>query len=85
MGFKQSFPPETSRLISRFSYYGPGALRDNLEYQGRAEPGSATSDPVWFIANYLYDSRGNLEAILHADGDNEFNNVWDNRAILSYS
>lgn len=80
--FAGLLPDETSlNLISRFAYDGDG----NLQFYGRADPGSLTSEAAWFIARYAYDGDGNVTEILHADGDNEFDNVFDDRASLSYS
>jgi len=55
-----------------------------LQFQGFAEPGSATSGNLWQIREFTYSS-GNLITILWADGNQLFDNVWDDRAALSYS
>lgn len=50
-------------------------------YIGEAAPGSATSAAVWRIQRIT-----NADSTIEwADGDGDFNNVWDNRASLSYS
>jgi hypothetical protein len=50
-------------------------------YIGHAVPGSVTSGGVWRIKRLT-----NSDAtVLWADGDGNFNNVWDDRASLSYS
>lgn len=49
-------------------------------YIGKAAPGSSESDPVWQIQKVVGDTSG-----IYADGDAEFNNVWADRASLSYS
>jgi hypothetical protein len=51
-------------------------------YIGRAVPGSLTSSPVWQIKRV--DPTVGI-VILWADGDNEFDNVWDDYLLLSYS
>jgi hypothetical protein len=53
-------------------------------YIGKAAFGSAKSAAVWQIQRLVYTG-DNLTDILWADGDTEFDNVWDNRAGLSYS
>jgi len=53
---------------------------DGYTYIGLAEPGSATSQNVWFICRI--DSTGNQ---LHADGNDKFDNVFDNYSTISYS
>lgn len=49
-------------------------------YHGLAKPGTATSAAAWRIL--AEDTSGN---ILYADGDDNFDNVWDNYSSLSYS
>ncbi len=55
-----------------------------LEYIGYAKPGTATSAASWQIKKISY-SGNNTTSILFADGNTKFDNVWDNRAALSYS
>jgi hypothetical protein len=52
-------------------------------YIGRAVPGTATSAASWEIRKLL--TLGNNVEILWADGDGNYDNIWDNRASLSYS
>lgn len=52
-------------------------------YIGRALPGSATSSAVWQIMRLTF-SGGLLTAVEWADSNDNFDNVWDNRASLSY-
>lgn len=52
-------------------------------YIGEATPGTATSSATWRIKRV--DSATITAEILYADGDDSFDNVWDNRAALSYS
>lgn len=53
-----------------------------VTYVGKAPIGSLTSAAVWQIMKI--DETSGL-AITWANGTNEMNNVWDNRASLSYS
>ena len=53
-----------------------------VTYIGTANPGTATSAASWQIKKI--DST-NPTSILFADGDSSFNNVWNDRASLSYS
>jgi len=71
----------TAKYTSRFAYNSDG----DLEYYGIAVAGSATSEAVWQIRKYFYDSDGNLISVVFADGDTKYNNIWDNRTSLSYS
>jgi hypothetical protein len=54
-------------------------------YVGFAEPSSLTSDPVWKIMRLDYSAGGDLIDRLWADGDTNFDNIWNNRTTLSYS
>lgn len=54
----------------------------NTTYIGKAPIASATSSAVWQIAK-LDTSSGMVKT--WADGDSQFNKIWDNRDSLSYS
>lgn len=56
----------------------------NLIYYGLSAMGSATSAAVWQIRKFTY-SGSNVIDESWANGNNYFNNIWDNRASLSYS
>lgn len=56
----------------------------NPVYIGEAVPGSLTSEAKWKIKKLTY-SGDNVSSILWADGNNKYDNIWDNRAILDYS
>lgn len=53
-----------------------------LTYIGNAVPGSATSDNVWQIKRL--DTTSGFKK-RWADGNDNFDNIWDNYASLSYS
>lgn len=52
-------------------------------YRGEAYPGSATSSAVWRIQRITIT--GDDIAIEWADGSDALNQVWDDRASLTYS
>lgn len=52
-------------------------------YLGDAPVGSSESSPRWRIQKLTFASGG--VTILFANGSTEFNQVWSNRASLSYS
>lgn len=52
-------------------------------YIGSAEPGSATSSASWRIQKILIS--GSITTLSWADGDLNFNNIWDDRGSLTYS
>ena len=56
----------------------------NVFYRGDAASGSLESDPVWRISRvFMYEDGENIE-ITFADGNTNFDNIWDNRTILNY-
>lgn len=54
-----------------------------VAYIGEAVPSATTSQALWRIKKI--DSTTNPKTIFFADADDKFDNVWDNRASLSYS
>ncbi len=54
-----------------------------VTYVGRAAPSSPTSLAVWQIKKL--ETSGNVFSVSFADGNGNFDSVWDNRASLSYS
>jgi hypothetical protein len=50
-------------------------------YFGKADVGSDTSDAVWQVKKFTIATG----IFTHADGNASFDNVWDNRASLTYS
>lgn len=53
-----------------------------LIYLGLAAPGSASSAAVWQVTRFD-TTVGVIQT--YADGNTNFDNIWDNRASLSYS
>jgi hypothetical protein len=54
----------------------------NIEYIGIAPIGSATSAAVWKIKRVNYTTGTVIE---YADGNENFDNIFDNRESLTYS
>lgn len=54
-----------------------------VTYLGKAVPSSITSAAVWQIQRISVS--GTITAIELADGNAKFDNIWNNRASLSYS
>lgn len=54
----------------------------NVEYIGKAAIGTLTSAASWQIRKVDINTG---TVITYADGDEEFNNIFDNREALSYS
>ncbi len=74
---KLAFPVRTALKYEEAS--------STVTYIGEASFRSSTSSPVWRIKRITYGSAPASITIEWADGDDEFDNVWDNRASLSYS
>lgn len=53
-------------------------------YYGLAAPGALTSDSAWQIREETLDSQGRTIAIKFAGSTLEYNQIWDNRAVLTY-
>ena len=60
------------------------SINSNLIYIGRSNSIlSDTSVAEWRI--YRYDSEAGTIVLIYADGNQNFDNVWDNRESLIYS
>ena len=75
-----NFPYSDSDLSFRADYVGGS---DPI-YIGRAIPGSLTNEAKWQIQKITYDVNGNPTSGLYAGDENDYDNIWDNRATLSY-
>jgi hypothetical protein len=64
--------------------YDQDADPPTVAYLGKANPGTTTSQALWQIQKLTFSVDGDVST-QWADGDASFNNVWDNRASLSYS
>lgn len=71
-------------------YYDMGSLVKRVDeasatvtYIGQAQDGSSIGNAVWQIQRIT--SSGGATEIEWADGNNNFDNVWDDRASLTYS
>lgn len=85
-------------IITNITNNGPGApveeemyteqvdfVTDDLIYRGWATPGSTTAQAVWRIKRITFVGPENDVVQEWADGNTEFDNIWDNRASLFYS
>lgn len=64
--------------------YDQDADPPSYAYLGHAVPGTATSAATWRIQKLTFGAGGDVST-QWADGNSNFDNVWDNRASLSYS
>jgi hypothetical protein len=58
-------------------------VNNNTTYQGYALPGSKTSDPVWAIQKAVTDK--GTTSYLWAEGNKDFDKIWDKRMELNYA
>jgi len=80
VNIKGSYPVQN---VKPFIYISNVDKSDpNNIYIGLAMPNSKDSDAAWFIIKYEYSS--GQEKIRFANGNNEFNKIWDNRNIYNY-
>ena len=61
--------------------YGSNGL---IEFVGRTLPNTGKGEAKWQIKKLTYDGR-KITDIQYAGGTNAFNQIWNNRASLSYS
>lgn len=59
------------------------AVSSSVTYIGVAKIGTATSSATWQISKV--NVSGTVTSLTYADGNDNYDNIWDNRASLSYS
>jgi hypothetical protein len=75
--------PGSLALTTRSDTIDPSVFPE-VTYRGDALPGVATSAASWRVQRLTTQSDGDI-AIVFADGNDNFDNIWDNRLSLSYS
>lgn len=55
----------------------------SITYLGKADPGTGAASALWQIQRIT--TSGTTTTVEFADGNSDFDNVWNNRASLSYS
>lgn len=70
-----------SNLALQLDYSGGS----NPIYIAIAKPGTATSTAKWQIKKLTFDGNNNITKIEYANGSPNFDQIYDNRASLSYS
>jgi len=58
-------------------------VNDNLIYKGEAYVGSSSANPVWRIHRLTIGNDGDVTDE-YADGDANFDNIWNDRTGLTY-
>lgn len=75
--------PGSVTLTTRTDTIDPDVV-PTVTYRGDALPGTAESSPTWRIQRMTQQSDRDIE-ILFEDGDDDFNNRWDQRLSGVYS
>ena len=80
---------EVSMIRSEpFAYRAAYDASNNVQYEGWAAPGTATSAALWIVCQHTYSS-GNLTATQWAYTSGSpaatFDQIWDNYATLTYA
>jgi len=70
-----------NQIIGNYAFIFDNTSTVNVAYVGTAPIGSATNSAVWRIKK-IDETSGVV--ITWADGDDSFNNIWDNRVSLTY-
>jgi hypothetical protein len=78
----QRCPTERKGTALRYDQGAGGYPRTS--YVGTAKPGAAEGSPVWAIKRLVESSGGDID-LEWADGNSNEDNIWSDRASLSYS
>lgn len=76
--------PGSTEMASLATKYDQDADPPTLAYLGHAYPGTAGSVAQWRIQKLVFGGDGDV-TITWADGNANFDNIWDDRASLSYT
>lgn len=71
---------ETRCLAQKIAF---DEVSSTLAYYGEAATGTSGATALWRIRRIT--TAGTVVTVEWADGDGQFNNIWNNRAALSYS
>jgi len=79
-----SFPADLL-FTKKIAYVASGDGAGQIEYIGYSLPGTTESQPRWLIKKLTYDSSHRQTDEQFAGGASNFDQIWSNRASLSYS
>lgn len=74
-----------SQLAGKFAIQIDDVTTTSVMYVGKASPGTSTSSPNWQIMKIDKSGTPITTVITWADGNSNFDNVYSNRASLTYS
>ena len=72
-------------FTEKYAYVNGGNGDGQIEYQGWAAAGTATTTARWRIRKFTYDSSNRTTDIQWAAGTDEFTTAWDSRTSATYS
>lgn len=75
----------TQKLLGEYAVVLDDVTTTGMTYVGKAAIGSSTSSAVWQVKRLDETGSPTTLVIKWADGDASFNNVWSDRATLTYS
>ena len=75
------YPYTASDLDCHYTINASG----NIEYIGCAIPGTLDNATKWQIKKLEYDTDSNVVCIAHANGENGYGHIWDNRTDYTYN
>jgi len=55
---------------------------DTVRYHGVARPGAEDDAAAWRVSREIINASGNTTGVTFAEGNNEFNSVWDDSTAL---
>lgn len=77
--------PLVTKLVGEYAILIDDVTTTGMTYVGKAAIGSATSTASWQIKRLDESGTPTTLVIKWCDGDANFNNIWDNRASLTYN
>jgi hypothetical protein len=72
------------QYTKRVDFYSSSPTTGDIIFKGWADVGTVNSTSIWRIAKLTINTDGDVTE-QYADGNNNFDNIWDNRAILTYT
>lgn len=77
------YPTEASIMLDTVVDYGARSDGQPV-YIGYHMPGVTEAGEGWLIFKCIYDGSGNFLRKVAADGENQFDKIWNSRATYTY-
>ena len=75
---------EGNKVAEFSTRYDQDADPPTLAYLGKAYPGASAAVAAWQVQKLVFGLDGDV-TITWADGNASFDNIWDDRAALTYT